>query len=285
MGDDQARVWRWVLLLYILGMVVGSGIWGERPSRLWAQARVLPQAVAVSPGTGQATNASRILLQNYRLSVDVRNQELHTILRTIATQGDINIRRLDEVPNKRISIRFTDLPLVTGLQRLFRAAEVYSYVLVTAPQGDEISVQRILFLAAAEDRRATPTRSRVVRRPVAQPAPQPAPQPAVQPPAEPPASQPQGSEQSESRTEENGTGSVFEELKTNTTARRLLSQLVHPNEQVRDRALERLIQLVGDDEKQAEMMEFLEPLLEELASEDQTQREEARQEIRKLLSR
>jgi len=171
--------------------------------------------------------------------------------------------------------------LVTGLQRLFRAAEVHSYVLVTAPQGDEMSVQRILFLAAAEDRRATPTRSRVVRRPAAQPTPQ----PAVQPPAEPPASPPQGNEQSESRTEENGTGSVFEELKTNTAARRLLSQLVHPNEQVRDRALERLIQLVGDDEKQAEMMEFLEPLLEELASEDQTQREEARQEIRKLLSR
>jgi hypothetical protein len=282
MGDYRARLWRWVLLLCILGMVAGPVAWGERPLRLLAQARVLPQAVVASPGTGQPPNPSRILLQNHRLSVDVRDQELHAILRSIATQGDINIRRLDDIPNKRISVRFTDLPLVTGLQRLFRAAEVRSYVLVTAPQADGISVQRILFLAAAEERHATPTRSRVTRRPPAQlPT-----QPAAQPPAEePPAPQPQGSEQSESRTEENGATSVFEELKTNTAARRLLSQLVHPNEQVRDRALERLIQLVGDDEKQAEMMEFLEPLLEELASEDQTQREEARQEIRKLLSR
>jgi hypothetical protein len=64
-----------------------------------------------------------------------------------------------------------------------------------------------------------------------------------------------------------------------------LSQLVHPNEQVRERALESLIQLVGDDQKQAQLLEFLEPLMDDLASEDKTAREDARAEIRKLLSR
>jgi hypothetical protein len=76
----------------------------------------------------------------------------------------------------------------------------------------------------------------------------------------------------------------MEDIKTNTTARRLLSQLVHPNEQVRERALERLVQLVGDDQKQAELLEFLEPIMDDLASEDKGARDEARAELRKLLS-
>jgi hypothetical protein len=60
---------------------------------------------------------------------------------------------------------------------------------------------------------------------------------------------------------------------------------VHPNEQVRERALERLVRLVENDDKQAELIEFLEPLMEGLSSEDRTERDEARQEIRKLLRR
>ncbi len=60
---------------------------------------------------------------------------------------------------------------------------------------------------------------------------------------------------------------------------------MHPNEQVRERALERLVRLVDSDDKQAELLEFLEPLMEDLASEDRTEREEARQEVRKLLRR
>jgi hypothetical protein len=60
---------------------------------------------------------------------------------------------------------------------------------------------------------------------------------------------------------------------------------VHPNEQVRERALERLVQLVGDDQKQAELLEFLEPIMDDLASEDKGARDEARAELRKLLSR
>jgi hypothetical protein len=64
-----------------------------------------------------------------------------------------------------------------------------------------------------------------------------------------------------------------------------LSQLVHPNEQVRERALESLIQLMGEDQKQAQLLEFLEPLMDDMASDDKAAREEARAEIRKLLSR
>jgi hypothetical protein len=80
-------------------------------------------------------------------------------------------------------------------------------------------------------------------------------------------------------------GAVFEELTTNTTARRLLSQLVHPNEQVRERALESLLQFVGEDQRQAQFLEFVEPLLDDMASDDKTVREEARAEIRDLLNR
>ena len=87
------------------------------------------------------------------------------------------------------------------------------------------------------------------------------------------------------RSEDSESDSVFDDIKTNTAARRLLSQLVHPNEQVRDRALERLVRLVESDDKQAELLEFLEPLMEDLSSDDRTERDEARQEIRKLLRR
>jgi hypothetical protein len=47
----------------------------------------------------------------------------------------------------------------------------------------------------------------------------------------------------------------------------------------------RLIQLLGEDQKQAQLLEFLEPLMDDMASDDKTAREEARAEIRKLLSR
>jgi hypothetical protein len=163
-----------------------------------------------------------------------------------------------------------------GLQRLLRAAAIPGYVLVTEGIGERAMVRRILFLASSENlnsgrpssvaRRASPT--------------------LPQPPSPPASSAPPS--QVESEREEplqTSGGSVFEDIKTNTTARRLLSQLVHPNEQVRERALERLVQLVGDDKKQAELLEFIEPIMDDLASEDKTARDEARAELRKLLSR
>jgi hypothetical protein len=82
-----------------------------------------------------------------------------------------------------------------------------------------------------------------------------------------------------------GNGNVFDEIKSNAAARRLLSQMMHPNEQVRERAFEGLIRLVREDDKQRALMELLEPLMEDLGSEDKTTQDEAREEIRKLLSR
>jgi hypothetical protein len=216
-------------------------------------------------------------VQDGLLSVDVREQDIRAVIETIATQGNIDVRHLDGIPSMPISMRFMSLPMPQGLQRLLHAAAIPGYVLVTEVIGDRAMVRRILFLASSENlnsgrpspvaRRASPT--------------------LPQPPS-PPASSTPTSQQAESEREEplqTSGGSVFEDIKTNTTARRLLSQLVHPNEQVRERALERLVQLVGDDKKQAELLEFIEPIMDDLASEDKTARDEARAELRKLLSR
>jgi hypothetical protein len=42
---------------------------------------------------------------------------------------------------------------------------------------------------------------------------------------------------------------------------------------------------VGEDQRQAQFLEFVEPLLDDMASDDKTVREEARAEIRDLLNR
>jgi hypothetical protein len=98
--------------------------------------------------------------------------------------------------------------------------------------------------------------------------------------------QPPAAPQEAARTDEGRTnGNVFDEIKSNAAARRLLSQMMHPNDQVRERAFEGLVRLVREDEKQRALMELLEPLMEDLGSGDQATQDEAREEIRKLLSR
>jgi hypothetical protein len=215
-----------------------------------------------------------ITVQNGLLSVDVRDQDVRAVIETIAAQGNIDVRHLDGVPSIPISVRFTSLPMPQGLQRLLHAAAIPGYVLVTEVSGERTTVRRILFLAASENLNSG--RSSPVARRTAPTLPQ--------PPAPPTPTSQQAESEREEPLQTNG-GSVFEDIKTNTTARRLLSQLVHPNEQVRERALERLVQLVGDDKKQAELLEFIEPIMDDLASEDKTARDEARAELRKLLSR
>jgi hypothetical protein len=201
---------------------------------------------------------------------------LRAVLETIAAQGDIEVRHAEGLPNTRISVRFTALPVVDGLKRVLRTADVTGYVLITDTTGPEVQVRRILFLPVAES--ASSTRpSPALRRPLPSAA-------AVPPDPTPAQAAPPQPAEGERREETSG-GSVFDDIKNNTAARRLLSQLVHPNEQVRERALERLVQLVGDDQKQAELLETLEPLMENLASEDKTTRDDARVEIRKLLNR
>lgn len=271
-----------VICLFLLVLGDPGALWAQttRPLRNLSQSprpATPPPVSAVRPSmpTAQVTG---ITLQDGLLSVDVREQDLRAVIETIAMQASIDIRHPDGIPNMRISMRFASLPVSQGVQRLLRAAEVPGYVLVTEPSGEHLTIRRILFLAPRE----TPSRpTQVARR-----APPVMPQAPAPPPGAPPAgAQPAESEREEQAQHTPGSGSVFEDIKTNTTARRLLSQLVHPNDQVRERALERLVQLVGDDQKQAELLEFLEPIMDDLASEDKAARDEARTELRKLLSR
>ncbi len=255
------RKWQCGLVLwFIAALFLPSASMAAPPTSRQMTRQTQPRTNPTTPISRQPTrgeNIAGVSLNNGRLSIDVRDQQLHTVLRNIVTQGNIGVRHLEALPNNRISMRFASLPVVQGLKRLFKAAGITSYVLVTETQGNRVQVKRMFFFVTTTSSNK-PTRSRVARRPP--------------PPPTPARSRPNNA-------------SVFEDLKANTAARRLLSQLVHPNEQVRERALERLIRLVGDDAKQAELLEFLEPLMEDLASEDKSEREEARQEIRKLLRR
>jgi hypothetical protein len=182
-----------------------------------------------------------------------------------------------------VSIRFASLPVVNGLKRLLRAAEVPGYLLQTAKQGGSVHVQRLVFLP--EDGTAGTSAGQAAQRApqavAAQPPQPPRPvSPGVPPAAAtvPPPPEPTAPPQGEN-------GNVFDEIKSNAAARRLLSQMMHPNEQVRERAFEGLIRLVREDDKQRALMELLEPLMEDLGSEDKATQDEAREEIRKLLSR
>jgi hypothetical protein len=217
-----------------------------------------------------------VTFKDNRLSVEARDSDLRTVIERIASQGNIDVRHLDGLVSTRVSVRFADLSVAEGLKRIFRAAEVSGYALVTETAGETLQVRRILFLPAIGGPAGVRPASTAARRPPG------GPQPMVA--AVAPAESQQDGESGEP-VAFSSSGSVFEDLKTNTTARRLLSQLVHPNEQVRERALESLIQLVGEDQKQAQLLELLEPLMDDMASEDKAAREDARAEIRKLLSR
>jgi hypothetical protein len=280
--DVKSRaLWVGGLVLLLLVYCGSSSVFGIETPRL-SRRPPPPQTPAPGAVTGVVRDPappgpiSGVTLQENRLSVDIQEQDLRAVLETIAAQGEIEVRHAEGLPNTRISVRFTALPVLDGLKRILRTADVTGYVLITDTAGPEVQVRRMLFMPVAES--ASSTRpSAALRRPLPTSQPSPAPVPEANPA---PPQQAEGE-----RREETSGGSVFDDIKNNTAARRLLSQLVHPNEQVRDRALERLVQLVGDDQKQAELMETLEPLMENLSSEDKTTRDDARVEIRKLLNR
>jgi hypothetical protein len=164
-----------------------------------------------------------------------------------------------------------------------RVAEVPGYLLQTVKRGDSMHVERIIFLP--DDGTAGTGGGRGAQRSPQVAAAQP-PQPSrpAPPPAAAPGPPPQPQE--ESRADDGRTnGNVFDDIKSNAAARRLLSQMMHPNEQVRERAFEGLVRLVREDDKQRALMELLEPLMEDMGSEDKATQDEAREEIRKLLSR
>lgn len=292
----------------ILCLLVFLGVQGHAdaqreapvPSKRGSPTPTAPGNPATAPAkTPQPLSQNtQITLDQSGLSVDAQDQDLISIVERIAALGKIDIRHPEGIPNRRVSIRFSSLPVVDGLKRLFRVAEVPGYVLVTA--RDSTQVQRIVFLA--EEGTGSPSIGRGIQRTpqvatVPPPPPRPAGTPAVpgvSPPAGTVAPPPPGAAvpvsppavQEESKGEEGGSGgTVFDDIKSNAAARRLLSQMMHPNEQVRERAFEGLVRLVREDDKQRALMEFLEPLIEDLGSEDKATQDEAREEIRKLLAR
>jgi hypothetical protein len=239
---------------------------------------------AVAPAAQPLSENAKISLQERGLSLDVQEQDLSAVLTRIATLAQIELKHMDSLPNRRVSIRFTSLPVVEGLKRLLRAADVPGYLLITDKQGASARVQRLVFLpdegtpgggGGRASSRAAAMAAAQIPRPPAVPPP-----PTVAPPLPPTPAQ-EGQHTAAGQTN----GTVFDEIKSNAAARRLLSQMMHPNDQVRERAMEGLVRIVREDSKQRELMEMLEPLMEDLASEDQATQENAREEIRKMLAR
>ena len=290
----QPICWGSVLcLLLCLCLPGGAGAQGEapRPSRRGVPSPTAPGSAATAPAkTPQALSQNaQITLDENGLSVDVQEQDLSTVIERIASLAHIELRHPEGIPNRRVSIRFSSLSVVNGLKRLLRVAEVPGYLLQTAKQGDSMQVQRIVFLP--EEGTAGISAGRGVQRAPQVVASQPPQAPRPASPGVPPAAaivppQPPAPSQEESKAEDGRTsGNVFDEIKSNAAARRLLSQMMHPNEQVRERAFEGLVRLVREDDKQRALMELLEPLMEDLGSEEKATQDGAREEIRKLLSR
>ena len=266
-----------VLCLYLPGRADAQGE-ALRSSRRGVPSPAAPGSTAPAPAQvpQPLSPDAKITLDQNGLSVDIQDQDLSAVVTRIAELARIELRHPEGIPHRRVSIRFSSLPVVNGLKRLLRAAEVPGYLLQTAKKGGSVHVQRLVFLPE-EGTTGTSAGQAAQRAPqvvAAQPPQPPRPvAPGVPPPTEPTA------------PPQEGNGNVFDEIKSNAAARRLLSQIMHPNEQVRERAFEGLIRLVREDDKQRALMELLEPLMEDLGSEDKATQDEAREEIRKLLSR
>ncbi len=243
----------------------------------------------IPPGGGPGTAASqppqplsastKISVDERGLSVEVLEQDFAVVMDRIAELARIEVKHLDNLPNRRVSIRFTALPVVEGLRRLLRAADVPGYLFMTDKQ-DGARVQRIVFLP--EEGTAGTGGGRVAARAAAAPVFRPPNIPPQSAAVPPPTPLPQ-EEPTAATGQANAT--VFDEVKSNAAARRLLSQMMHPNDQVRERAMEGLVRIVREDSKQRELLELLTPLMEDLGSEDQATQDAAREEIRKMLAR
>jgi len=285
-------------LLVFLGLQGRAEAQGNplQPSRRGLPSPTAPGPPATAPAPQPLSQETRISLDQSGLSVDVQEQNLLAVIERIATLGQIEIRHPEGLPNRQVSIRFSSLPVVDGLKRLFRVAEVPGYMLVTAPDNGQ--VQRIVFLAAegtggASAGRGLPRTPQVAaaQPPFPRPAGTPLPPGAVPPagtapalPGAPPLAQTGRGEEPKGDAGR-ASGNVFDDIKSNAAARRLLSQMMHPNEQVRERAFEGLVRLIREDDKQRTLLEFFEPLMDDLGSEDQATQDGAREEIRKLLTR
>ena len=257
------RLWVSFLGFSLVPVLIGGNV-----SSTWAQG-----AGAAAPGVPH--RVAGVVFAQDGLSVDVQDEDFGAIFRDIASQAQIDVSNLDGLPNRRISTQFTDLSLIEGLKRLLRVAGVPGYALITAQTEDGVKIERILFLdanastsagprAAVEPRMDTRRARRVVAR-------------SKRARSRTTARSPQG--------KDSASMSVFEDLKANPETERLLNQVVHPNEQVREQAIEGLMRLASDTNKQRELIEALEPYMDDLRHGDEEAREEARQDIRSMLRR
>lgn len=248
----------------LLGIGLALVLSGGNTSSTWAQ------GAGVDPGAPR--RVAGVVFARGTLSVDVQDEDFGAMFRDIAWRAQIEISNLDGLSGRRISTRFTDLSLMEGLKRLLRVADVSGYAIMTTRAEDGVKIERILFLnanagAGIEPRAVAPSRtaSRRARRVATR------------------------SERARSRTttrnpqaKENASTSVLEDLKANPETDRLLDQLVHPNEQTREQAIEGLMQLAGDA-KWREMIEILEPYMNDLRHGDEETREEAREDLRSMI--
>jgi hypothetical protein len=205
--------------------------------------------------------------------VHVQEEDFSEIFRNIASQAQINVSNLDGLPKRRISTRFTDLSVMDGIKRLLRVADVAGYVIVTAHSENRVRIERILFLdananAGAERRAASPQqmarrRSRRMN------------------------ARSERSRAAASSPQENSRAStaVLEDLRASPETEQLLNQAVHPDEQVREQAIEGLMRLAGGSNRKRELMEALGPHLDDLRHGDEETREEARQDILSMMRR
>ena len=127
-GSAPMRFRRFWASLFGLGMVLvlsGGGV----PCAL-AQGSGVAETGPTREGAGAGVAFAR-----GRLSVDVQDADFSAVFRDIVSQARIEVSNLDSLAGRRISVRFTGLPVVEGLRRLLRVAQVSGYVLVTAHTG------------------------------------------------------------------------------------------------------------------------------------------------------
>ena len=85
--------------------------------------------------------------------------------------------------------------------------------------------------------------------------------------------------------QENSEGStgILEDLRASPETEQLLNQAVHPDEQVREQAIESLVRLVGGSDRKRDFMEALGPHLDDLRHGDEEARQEARDDILSMI--
>lgn len=235
---------------------------------------------AHSQGAGDAgqdpgKRVAGVVLTQDTLSVNVQNEDFTAIFRAIASEARIETSNLEGLTGQRISIQFADLAITEGVKRLLRAADVPGYVLVTDHTDDRVRIERILFLDANANtapvpRSASPPRMarRRARRLSAR---------TERARSDARAGRPQ--ETSDTPTD------VIEDLRASPETERLLNQAVHPDEQMREQAIEGLVRLAGGSSRKRDLLEVLGPQLDDLRHGDAEAREEAREDILSMMRR